>query len=167
MFPYLTALKVAGIVALLLSTSYCTHQYDMGQEALRLQEQRQQLLAKNEKLEDEIQKLTEDYVTKAENVRIITKTIIKEIPKVLTDDVDAMYPVSNGFVRLHDSAASGVLIPEDTSRIDANPSEIKESEVAGTVADNYESCNVTREKLIALQKIIKTMTENGKPNSSD
>lgn len=157
LFPSLTLIKLAGVAALVVATSIITHRYDLGQQALELQAQKQALLDKNEALEDQIQQLTLDYITQAEKVRVVTKEIIKEIPKAVTNETDNKYPLSNGFVRMHDSAAGGVFIPEDPTGIDADPSKVKESEAAGVIAENYESCNITREKLISLQKIIAEM----------
>lgn len=160
-FPqtYLAGAKLLGVVFLMSLSAYYTHRYDIGQEALRMQEQKEALLKKNADLETEIQTLTEDYVNQAEKIRVVTKTIVKEIPKVITNEVDNKYPLSNGFVRLHDSSTSGVLIPEDPSRPDGGSSSVKESNAIGTISDNYESCKITRERLIALQKIVKEIVK--------
>lgn len=157
LFPNLTLLKLVGVAVLVVTTSVITHRYDKGQQALELQAQREELLNKNEVLEDQIQQLTLDYIAQSEKVRIVTKEIIKEIPKAVTNETDKLYPLSNGFVRMHDSAASGVFISEDSTGVDANPSKIKESRAAEVITENYESCNITREKLIALQSIVKEL----------
>ncbi|MDB5431096.1 MAG: phage head-tail adapter protein [Caulobacter sp.] len=67
---------------------------------------------------------------------------------------DAQHPaqfVPVGFVRLHDAAAGGAALPDAAGVADDAASAVTLAAVAGTVIDNYGSCNATREQLIGLQ----------------
>lgn len=85
-------------------------------------------------------------------IRYVTRTIVKEIPSVLTPSVDLHFPLSNGFVRLHDAASLG--LPElsaATYGSDDQASTVAESEAASTIAQNYGKCRQDAERLSMLQ----------------
>lgn len=82
-------------------------------------------------------------------VRTVTQTLIREVPRYVTVAADTQCVVPAGFVRLHDAAAAGVLAdPSATSSEPADaPSGIALSEVGATVAENYGACREDREAL--------------------
>ena len=85
-------------------------------------------------------------------IQAVTQTIIKEVPVYVTKIADSRCIVPVGFVRLHDSAASGVLVvPGPAADADDAASGVALSAVAGTVAGNYGSCHADQERLKALQ----------------
>ena len=87
-------------------------------------------------------------------IRTITRTILKEVPFALTPAVDRAFPLSVGFVRLHDAAALGVdpaILPDPAGQPDGAASPVAESSAAQVVVSNYGVCRSTAEQLTALQ----------------
>ena len=82
-------------------------------------------------------------------VRTVTQTLIREVPRYVTVAADTQCVVPVGFVRLHDAAAAGVLPqPADPAGEPADtPSGVALSAVGSTVAENYGSCREDREAL--------------------
>lgn len=104
-----------------------------------------------------------------ENIRIVTKTIIKEVPVLVTPETDNRFPVPVGVVRVLDAAALGTSvasIPVPTGKTDGDASDVKASEVASNGASNYGSCNATRVQLIDLQEWIKQNLRASTPSSN-
>lgn len=85
-----------------------------------------------------------------EKIRIVTRTITKEVPVYVTQNDDHACSINVGFVRLHDAAAIGEL-PPSPSLTDGKASGIALSTVSATVVDNYGTCQETRQQLIDLQ----------------
>lgn len=84
----------------------------------------------------------------------VTRTIMKEVPVVLTPEVDRRYPLPIGFGRLHDAAALGVDlsgVPDAAGRPDDAPDSVTASQAASIIVDNYGACHVTTQRLIDLQ----------------
>lgn len=93
-----------------------------------------------------------DHQVKAEAVRVVYRTIYREIPNALTPETDARYPLPHGLVRLHDAAALGVpAVPDPTGLADDQPSPVAASQLAGVIVDNYQSCAATAGRLTDLQ----------------
>lgn len=82
-------------------------------------------------------------------VRTVTQTLIREVPRYVTVASDAQCIVTVGFVRLHDAAATGLLSdPADAAGQSADaPSGVALSAVGSTVAENYGGCREDREAL--------------------
>lgn len=88
----------------------------------------------------------------AETTRLIYRTLYREIPRYVPSEAVARCTVPLGFVRLHDAAAQGVpAIPDPAGRPDAAAAGVGLDTVAGTVVDNYQTCNEVRGQLSALQ----------------
>lgn len=112
-------------------------------------------MAKKETASAEVTtKVITKYVTKIEVVKEKGDAIIKEIPKYISQDADAKCPVPTGFVVLHDSASRNE-VPDSTRSIDAGTSEVKLSDVATTVTENYTTYHKVAEQLKSLQEWIK------------
>ena len=99
-------------------------------------------------------KVVTKYVKQIQVVRETGDAIIKEIPMYITKNDDSMCAIPNGFVLLHDSASRNE-VPDTTGTVDAGPSEVKISEVAGTVIENYTTYHQVSEQLKALQSWVK------------
>ena len=99
-------------------------------------------------------KVVTKYVKQIQVVRETGDAIIKEIPTYITKIDDSKCAVPNGFVVLHDSASRNE-VPDTTRPIDAGTSEVKISEVAGTVIENYTTYHQVSEQLKALQSWVK------------
>lgn len=111
-------------------------------EAARLSDLRGQITADVDRLHQE----------KAEQIRVVYRTIYREIPNALTPETDARYPLPHGLVRLHDAAALGVPpVPDPSGIPDDEPSPVAASQLAGVIVDNYENCNSALARLVALQ----------------
>lgn len=103
--------------------------------------------------------ISEAAEARKEKVRVVTRTIVKEVPVYVTAKADASCPLTRGFVRVHDAAASGVdvsSIPLAAGQSNDDPVGIGPSAAIGTVAQNYGTCREIREQLISLQEWIET-----------
>lgn len=86
---------------------------------------------------------------------------VKEIEYVYINkskNVPSKCELSNGWVSLHDSAATGSE-PDSTGVIDAAPSGIKDNQALETVVSNYSTCQRNSEQLKSLQEWVR---ENNK-----
>lgn len=89
------------------------------------------------------------FAEKAAKDRIITQTIIKEVDRYVPNSL----PMLPGDFRLyHDAAAAGTPI-DDSRRADA--AAVAPRAVAVTVAENYASSNYDKQRLEALQQIVR------------
>jgi hypothetical protein len=96
------------------------------------------------------------YVDRVREVKVQGETITKEVPVYVPVQADAQCIINHGFVRLHDSAASGVN-PGAPGNADAAPSGIALSTVAETVTINYNIARQNAEQLKALQEWVKAI----------
>lgn len=98
----------------------------------------------------------ENHAVEVERVRTVYRTITKEIPVVLTPEVDRAFPLPNGLVRLHDAAALGrALGPAPAGQPDDASSSVTAGRFGSVIAGNYESCAVEMRKLADLQAFIR------------
>lgn len=89
------------------------------------------------------------YVDRVRAIHDTTQTLQHEIPTYVTPATDRAFPLSRGFVRLHDATATGGL-PGPARDTDATASDVTASEAAGVIADNYGTCLAIREQLNAV-----------------
>jgi len=94
------------------------------------------------------------YIDRIKIVKEKSNVIVKEIPTYITKVDDAKCAVPNGFVLLHDSASRNE-VPDAARVSNASASDVKISEVAGTVIENYTTYYQLAEQLKALQDWIK------------
>jgi len=94
------------------------------------------------------------YVKQIQVVKEKGDVIIKEIPTYITKVDDSKCAVPSGFVVLHDSASRNE-IPDSTRVTNAATADVKISDVAGTVVENYTTYYQLAEQLKALQDWIK------------
>ncbi|MGD7095893.1 hypothetical protein [Ralstonia solanacearum] len=95
------------------------------------------------------------YVDRERVIREKGDTIVKEIPRYVPMQADAACVVPRGFVRMHDTAAAGSLPDSDSGSLDAAPSGVALSAVAGTVAGNYTDSLANSEQLSTLQQVLR------------
>ncbi len=86
-----------------------------------------------------------------EKIRTIYKTITKEVPVVLRSDAALDCSVSNGWVRLWNSASAGTL-PPAAGESDAASSDITSTEILETHIDGAERFARTAAQLEGLQR---------------
>lgn len=99
-------------------------------------------------------KIVTKYVKQIETVKETGDVIIKQIPIYITKNDDSMCDIPNGFVLLHDSASRNE-IPDTTRTPNAGTSDVKISEVTGTVIENYTTYYKLAEQLKSLQEWVK------------
>lgn len=111
-------------------------------------------------LQQSINVTLDKYLKDAVVYRTVIKTI-KQDPQVIKIYVpaaaDAACQINKGFVELHNKAIDGV--PVEALNVASpnvgDPAESKLSDVAGTVAENYYSCNEVRKRLAGLQEVVR------------
>lgn len=110
-----------------------------------------------------------EYVDRERVIYKTGATITKEVPVYVTPAADAACTLNRGFVRLHDAAAANVL-PGPASAADAEPGGIALSAATGVIAENYTTCNATRNQLTALQEWVRDTHDavnNGKEKAGN
>ena len=98
------------------------------------------------------------YIERAGAVRTITQTLTREVPRVVTVEIDHSFLVPYGLVRLHDAAIAGIqpdAVPNPSNLADDAPSGVATSALAATLVGNYGICHATSEQLTALQDWIR------------
>ena len=121
-----------------------------------IQQQSLQVAALRQKQAEATVKVVTQYVDRVRVVREKGDTLIKEVPVYVPVEADTACTIHRGFVRLHDAAAAGEL-PGPAGDADAAAAGVTLSAVAGTIADNYQTCHETAEKLRALQAWVRKM----------
>lgn len=96
-------------------------------------------------------KVITKYVDRVRVIHDTTQTLQREIPSYVTPATDRAFPLSRGFVRLHDAAASGLSALPAPGSTDATASDVAASTAASTIITNYGICHETAEQLSALQ----------------
>lgn len=147
-------LIAAGVILLALAGTHWKA-YVMGKDAVRADWQAEKLAAErqaeNNRLlaQSAINKVGKKQAEKAAKDRVIVQTKIVEVEKYVPNTL----PVLPGDFRLfHDAAAAGQEI-DDSRRADAAP--VAPKDVARTLAHNYADANYDKQRLEALQAIVK------------
>ncbi|HTH15737.1 MAG TPA: hypothetical protein VL974_03725 [Magnetospirillum sp.] len=87
-----------------------------------------------------------------QTIQVITKTIVKEVPRYVSAKTDAACVIPYGTIRLLDAAARGVpLVPDASGKSDGDPSGVPLSAVVSAAAEDLGTGNETRQQLIDLQ----------------
>ena len=120
----------------------------------KINELKLELAAKETQSVEITTKIITKYVDRVKIVKETGDVIIKEIPKYITTIDDSKCTIPNGFVMLHNSAASNEL-PDSSRDFNAGASEIKISGVATIVIENYNTYYQLAEQLKSLQSWVK------------
>ena len=149
------ALVLLAVIAALISAGYAwkAHNARQAAELARLQAANVALVANVAALKANERVVTE-YVDRVKVVAGRTRTIIREVPVYVTPVAEAGCTITDGFVRVHDAAAQGV-IPDPSRNPDAPAPGVALSTVAETVADNYGTAHEIAAQLKALQDWIR------------
>jgi hypothetical protein len=116
----------------------------------KVAEMKKQIEVAEAKSNEENVRIETKVVERIKYVRGKTEVVVARVPIYLTKEIDAKYPVPNAFVVLHDSAARSEVPPSTGSSYEGT-SDVKISEVARTVAENYGTCNEVRQQLLGWQ----------------
>lgn len=95
------------------------------------------------------------YIDRVKIVEGKTREIIKKVPVYITKESDDKCIVNNGFVVLHNSSASNDEISRSTGSSNEEPTDVKLSQVATTVSENYGTYYQVAEQLKSLQEWIR------------
>jgi len=125
------------------------------------------VLARVDQLARDGQAIAAAYLDQARAERAARAQIQAEIPHALTPETDAGFPLPWGLVRLHDSAAAGVLLPASGSRPDADASDVAASEAADVIGANYAACRETAAGYVKLQAWARLVSATGPPSLND
>jgi hypothetical protein len=95
-----------------------------------------------------------------DQVRTVTRRLIEKVPVYVSPQTDRAFPLSWGFVRLHDAAVRGddrSAAAEDPAEPDDAASDVAASRAAAVIAANYGGCRADRQRLSDLQAWAKRM----------
>ena len=152
--PYKTAVQVISVVVIAFSLYMEGGIANEVEWKLRVKEAEAKAAQKEMQSAEATVKVVTKYVKSIETIKEKGDVIIKEIPTYITKDDDSMCAVPNGFVLLHDGASRNE-VPDTTRNSNAGTSNVKISEVAGTVVDNYTTYHEVSAQLKALQQWVK------------
>lgn len=137
--------------------SYATNHYTaiiskMEADAATLRAEKAELQVK---LDAEIANVKERIVTKyVDRIKVI-----KEKEYVYRDKATNVVPdrteLSNGWVSLHDAAATGSEDATSTDYSDGTGSGVKANQALAVISDNYAACRANAEQLTALQEYVR------------
>lgn len=97
-------------------------------------------------------KIEAEHQAEVERIRVVYRTLYREIPHAITPETDRAFPMPVGLVRLHDAAALGAApVPDPAVRPDDAASDVAASGLAGAFVDNYETCHRWRAQVIGWQ----------------
>ncbi len=88
-----------------------------------------------------VNRVVEDAQAKVAEIQASSDTIIREVPYAITPATDARFPLSNGYVRLYNSAVANALLPAAPGEPDDAPSAVAESEASVVNAVNFKACH--------------------------
>ena len=108
-------------------------------------------------------KIVTEYLEKKIYIKEKGREIIKQVPVYITEKADSNCIITDGFVRLHNSAAKNE-VPDTTTGIDGSASGVNLSAVGETVTINYNNYHQLSERLKALQDWVSSQEKiyNGK-----
>ncbi len=114
-----------------------------------------------EQLRDQTRLEAEIAALRERDQKIVTKYVDREV-FVYAQNPDIEHcELSNGFVRIHDTGASGSTdLPETSgsgSGIDASPSGIEDTEALAVITQNYATCHEIRNQLLSLQGYVSSL----------
>lgn len=157
--PYKLALQILFALLLIIGTFFVGCFSNEAEWQLKVK----QMEAEIAKKELEAEKISHEVVTKyVDRVKIVegkTHEIIKKVPVYITKESDDKCTINNGFVSLHNSSASQTKIPDTSRDINEGASNVKLSEVAVTVSENYGTYYQVVEQLKSLQSWINKQRE--------
>ena len=105
------------------------------------------------------------YIDKIRTIRLKGKTIVKEVPVYVTKEDDRKCDISNGFVRVFDSAILGER-PGPATDSDRGPSDVALSEVGEVSAENAAAFRELDSKLDACIDAYNVVKEKVNAHSS-
>jgi hypothetical protein len=150
---------------LAIPPAVATYRYTKNQyEAVisKMEEEKAKLAAANAQLEANANKVTIQVVTEyVDRVNVVKEkgdTIVKEVPVYITQTAEEQCKLTEGFAAIHDAAVLNEEpnMPED---VDA-PLDVSLADVTKTVVGNYNTCNQTKEQLLALQEWVRKQRAN-------
>lgn len=103
-------------------------------------------------------RIAEAYASRERVIHTQTTTILTETRDAISPETDARFSLPWGFIRLHDSAAAGSLLPEPPGEPDAAASDVALSAASETITLNYGACTEDRARLTALQDWARMVT---------
>lgn len=183
----LKAILLSGAISGLLAAggaAYFTYEYMSGQEAkLKLGYAAAQTQAVKDALNTRIaqdhisQKIAVADAEREGELKAKTVEIVRNVPVYITKEIDRAFPLPCGWIRLHDSAASG-LAPSEVSlpagKSDADACPITASFAATIIVENYGKYDILaarymdlRQWVIDEERATNRDALNGKPADVD
>lgn len=100
------------------------------------------------------ERVVKRYIDRVQTIKEKGDAIIKEIPVYVTPKDDDACRINNGYLRLHNAAASDT-VPAPTHPADDAASGLRLSQTLGVVAGNYSTCHETATRLTSLQSWVR------------
>lgn len=137
---------------------FFTHRYDVGRQAVATV----QAVTKAADTGQKQGAVTTQAAIKEdktqEKVRVVYRTIIKEVPKYVPQKADAACTVNAGAVRMLSAAARGVRpAPDDPRQPNAAPSGIALSALVGAADEDFATCRANAKQLTNLQQAVRDL----------
>jgi hypothetical protein len=151
-FPY----KVIALLLIVASVFFYGYKKGSDQAEVEIAKYESKLNDLAIKLEREQANVKEKIVTEFVDKIQVVKEKEYVFLNQASNNVPSQYNLSNGWVYLHDQAATSG-IPEATRSSDATASDVRDNQALATVVANYSRCLQNAQQLISLQDwVIKT-----------
>lgn len=130
------------------------------QAELRLKDS-EATLAQVRDLAQGVNKVVADAQAKVAEIQANSDQIIREVPYAITPAVDARFPLSNGYVRLYNSAVANALLPAAPGEPDDAASAVTESEASVVNALNFKACHLAYARVDEWEAWAREVTTEG------
>ncbi len=155
---YSILIKAISLIVLVVSCYFLGSINSDKEWQAKIKELQHKIEIAEERANQKTVRIETKVVEKIKEVKGNTDVVISTIPVYITKEVDSQCDISNSFVVLHDSAASAQVPPSPGVSYEGT-SEVKLSEAATTVAENYGICNEIREQVIGWQEWYRTQKQ--------
>jgi hypothetical protein len=157
--PYRFILGVVGAILSIVGifVSGMNHQAKKeiaATEQFKLRIAQLELAAQEKKIE-----IVNKYIDRIKTIEVEKQVYAEAVNEIFTPEIINRFPISNGFVRLHNSSASGSLLPSSAERIDGETSTITIARATEVIVENYTNCRANVIQLEALQDWIQSTQE--------
>lgn len=112
-------------------------------------------------LSDNVNRVVASAEAKVAKIRANSDQIIREVPYAIPPAVDARFPLSNGYIRLYNSAVANTLLPAAASEPDGAASTVTESEAATVNALNFRACHEAYQRVDDWEAWAREVTTEG------
>lgn len=158
-FPYRIILGAVGAILTVGGIFLSGMNYQAKKELAAAEQFKQRIAQLELDLQRKKIEIVNKYIDRIKTIEVEKQVYVEAVNEIFTPEIINRFPISNGFVRLHDSSASGSLLPSSAERVDGEASSITIARAAEVITENYTNCRANSVQLEALQEWIRSTQE--------